>query len=142
MPAPKRADRSSVKDTWVSVRIPSNRLAALDAAVARTAQRMKREVSRTEFMLTAVFRAVEEEGVSLDDPVVTLTLPFVDSGTLSLPFAAPAPAPPSPPVASAAAVEPASPVPARKKKRRRRSNPSMKGVDVVHLPPRPPPRPR
>jgi hypothetical protein len=137
MPAPKRADRSSVKDTWVSVRIPSNRLAALDAGVARTAQRMKREVSRTEFILSAVFRAVQEEGVSLDDPVVTLTLPFVDSGTLTLPFAAPAPAPPSPPVASAAAVEPA-----RKKKRRRRSNPSMEGVDVVHLPPRPPPRPR
>jgi hypothetical protein len=140
MPAPKRADRSSVKDTWVSVRIPSNRLAALDAAVARTSQRMKREVSRTEFMLGAVFRAVQEEGVSLDDPVVTLTLPFVDSGTLPLPFGAPAPAP-SPPVASAAAVEPASPGPARKKKRRR-SNPSMKGVDVVRLPPRPPPRPR
>ena len=134
MPAPKRADRSSVKDTWVSVRIPSNRLAALDAAVARSSQRMKREVSRTEFMLSAVFRAVQEEGVSLDNPVVTLTLPFVESGTLPLPFSAPAQPPSPPPPVASAAVESASETPAPKK--RRRSKPSLKGVDVVHLPPR------
>jgi hypothetical protein len=134
----KRADRSTVKDTFISVRVPAHRLAALDAAVARVSQRFNRDVSRSEFMLSAVFRAVEQEGVSLDDPLTTLPLPFVDSATLPLPFDTPAPA--APPALSRP-VAPASNEQAVLAPKKRRSKPSFEGVDVVRLPPRPPPRP-
>jgi hypothetical protein len=141
MPRQKRADRSSVKDTlFISVRVPAHRLAALDAAVARVSQRFNRDVNRSEFMLSAVFRAVEQEGVSLDAPLITLPLPFEDSATLLLPFDAPAPAvPPSLP-------HPVAPAPDEQASRvlgpkKRRSKPSLEGVDVVRLPPRQPPRP-
>ena len=92
---------------------------------------MKRDVSRTEFMLAGVLRAVQEEGVSLDYSLASLTLPFVESATLPLPFDAPAPAPPPspPPPVAPAVVEPAST--ARAPKKRRRSKPSLEGVDVV-----------
>jgi hypothetical protein len=68
MPRPKRADRTSIGDTFVSLRLPSHQLAAIDAAVARASQHAGRDMSRSELILSAVLRATREEGVSVDSP--------------------------------------------------------------------------
>lgn len=75
MVRPRKADRGSIVDETVSIRLTKAGLAAVDAAVARTAATAESRgihVTRSEFMIAAVFRAVRATGVVIEEPIARL----------------------------------------------------------------------
>lgn len=82
MGRPKKADRSTIADTFLSARLTLHELASLDVATARVGQTRGRTITRSAFVLEAIRNAIRAAGVDLDA-----------SGLLSLPFPASEPPP-------------------------------------------------
>jgi hypothetical protein len=77
MARPRQADRRAIANNHVTVRFTDAGLAALDAAVDRTAasaESRRSIVTRTDFVLDAVFAAIRAAGVVVSDPVAPLLL--------------------------------------------------------------------
>ena len=77
MGRPRQADRRAIAAHHVTVRFTEAGIAALDTAVSRTAasaETRRNIVTRTDFVLDAVFTAIRAAGVVVADPIAPLLL--------------------------------------------------------------------